>query len=147
MQYKIATIENIPDLCSLLHQLFSQEKEFEVNTDNQTKALTQIIESENVGDVFIACENEKVVGMVNSLYTISTALGSKVAILEDMIIDEKYRGKQIGSSLLEYGIAYLKEHGVQRVTLLTDDDNFQAHDFYKANGFKKSSMITFRKAL
>lgn len=147
MQYKIANKKNIPELLLLLNQLFSQEKEFEANEKKQTVALSKIIEDENLGDIFVASENDKIVAMVNVLYTISTALGNRVAILEDMIVDEEYRGHNIGSSLVDFTLSHLKEGDFKRVTLLTDDDNFQAHKFYEKHGFTKSSMIAFRKSL
>ena len=147
VKYKIAKTENIKDLCSLLHQLFSQEEEFEVDTQKQTRALSEIIERDTLGDIFVAYDDAKVVGMVNVLYTVSTALGNKVAILEDMVVDENLRGKNIGSSLIEFTLSYLKGKGFERVTLLTDDDNFQAHKLYESKGFMKSSMITFRRML
>ena len=147
MHCNIAQKKDIPELFSLLTQLFSQEKEFEVDEKKQTIALNKIIEDEKLGDIFVASKNGKIVAMVNVLYTISTALGNRVAILEDMIVDEGYRGQNIGSSLINFTLSHLKEHGFKRVTLLSDDDNFQAHKFYDRHGFSKSSMITFRKSL
>lgn len=142
--YRVAVLEDIHTLCSLLHQLFSLEIEFVPNNQNQIKALSEILQNPKIGTIYVACCGNKIVGMVNVLYTISTALGEKVAILEDMIIDEKYRGKNIGASLLEYSINSSKKNGCKRITLLTDDTNLSAHKFYNKMGFKKSNMIPFR---
>ncbi|NQY93466.1 MAG: GNAT family N-acetyltransferase, partial [Campylobacteraceae bacterium] len=89
----------------------------------------------------------KIVGMVNFLYTISTALGSKVAILEDMILDKNCRGQNLGTTLIDFALATAKESGCKRVTLLTDEDNTQAHKFYENKGFEKSSMVPFKMIL
>lgn len=142
--YRVAIFEDIPILCSLLHQLFSLEVEFIPNSQNQIKSLSEILQNPKIGTIYVACCGNKIVGMVNVLYTISTALGEKVAILEDMIIDEKYRGKNIGASLLEYSVNSSKKNGCKRITLLTDDTNLSAHKFYNKMGFKKSNMIPFR---
>ena len=85
--------------------------------------------------------------MVNILYTISTALGEKVAILEDMVVSQNYKNQKIGSSLIEFALDYLEKNSFKRVTLLTDSDNFNAHNFYKKHQFTKSNMIVFRKSL
>jgi GNAT superfamily N-acetyltransferase len=142
--YRTATVEDIPILCTLLHQLFSKEVEFTPDITHQTKGLKMIIEDEKIGEIYVACKEGEIVGMVNLLYTVSTALGERVALLEDMIIDEKHRGEDIGSALLEYVLTVTKEKWIKRVTLLTDADNLSAHRFYESMGFSKSAMIPFR---
>ena len=111
------------------------------------KALRKIIDDKTIGEIFVVVKKEKIVGCVNILYTISTALGGKVAFLEDMIISPKYRGKSLGTKLLKYTINYLTQKGIQRITLLTDKDNTQAHKFYKNLDFQFSQMVVYRKFL
>lgn len=147
LNFRIATLEDIPVLCELLIQLFSQEVEFVPNYKNHEKALKKIIKDANIGDIFVAIKEKKVIAMVNVLYTISTALGEKVAILEDMVVLDSFRNQNIGSQLINFTINYLKENSVKRVTLLTDGDNYNAHKFYEKQGFNKSSMVAFRKSL
>ena len=147
ISFRKAKIEDIPVLCELLWELFSQEVEFTPNKKIQEKALKKIIEDKSIGDIFVAVKENKVIAMVNVLYTISTALGEKVAILEDMVVSQNYKNQKIGSSLIEFTLDYLKKNSFKRVTLLTDSDNFNAHNFYKKHEFTKSSMIVFRKSL
>ena len=96
LDFRVAKTEDIPVLCELLWELFSQEVEFTPNKKNQEKALKKIIEDENIGDIFLALKENKVIAMVNVLYTISTALGEKVAILEDMVVSQNYKNQKIG---------------------------------------------------
>ena len=147
LYFRVATLEDIPVLCELLWELFSQEVEFTPSKEIQEKALKKIIEDKNIGDIFVAVKENKVVAMVNVLYTISTALGEKVAILEDMVVSQNYKNQKIGSSLIKFALDYLEKNSFKRVTLLTDSDNFNAHNFYKKHGFIKSSMVVFRKSL
>ena len=147
ISFRKAEIEDIAVLCELLWELFSQEVEFTPNKKIQEKALKKIIEDKSIGDIFVAVKENKVIAMVNVLYTISTALGEKVAILEDMVVSQNYKNQKIGSSLIEFTLDYLKKNSFKRVTLLTDSDNFNAHNFYKKHQFTKSNMIVFRKSL
>ncbi|QKF77039.1 GNAT family N-acetyltransferase [Arcobacter defluvii] len=147
MRFRVAKEEDIKSLSKLLNELFSLEKEFVPNEALQIKALETIIKDEEVGHI-IVCEIEnEIVAMVNLLYSISTALGNRVVILEDMIVSSKCRDKNIGSKLLDFAKEFAKSQGIKRITLLTDNDNFKAHNFYEKNGFKKSSMIVFRTFL
>ncbi len=147
MSVRTARINDIPQLCTLLQSLFSQEVEFIADEKLQIAGLTKIINNPEVGDIVIASENSRIVGMVNLLYTISTALGGIVVILEDMVVSSDMRGKGIGSELLNYSFELAKSKGCQRITLLTDNDNESAHKFYQRHGFTRSSMTVFRKSL
>lgn len=146
LAFRVAALEDIDILCELLFELFSQEVEFTPNKEVQQKALKTIILDENIGDIYVATINERVVAMVNILYTISTALGTKVAIFEDFIVDRNYRNQGIGENLIDFVFEDLNAKNFSRITLLTDNDNLKAHKFYEKKGFIKSSMVPFRKS-
>ncbi|MFA5233435.1 MAG: GNAT family N-acetyltransferase [Sulfurimonas sp.] len=145
--YRVACAQDIKELGRLLNELFTQEVEFTPDEEVQERALREIISDESIGEIFVASHDGEIVAMVNILYTFSTALGAKVAILEDMIVDKRYRGQDIGSSLMEFALKCITAKGCKRVTLLSDSDNFKAHKFYEKQGFVKSAMIPFRKVI
>ncbi|MBU1667374.1 GNAT family N-acetyltransferase [bacterium] len=136
---------DLPALNQLLSILFTQESEFEPNEKLQLKALTTILYNSHVGDIFVVSKSGEIIAMVTLLYTISTALGGTVAMLEDMIVHPKDRDKKVGKTLIQYAINHAKDIGCKRITLLTDKDNVLAHEFYVKSGFKHSSMVVFRK--
>lgn len=147
MNIRKAVITDIPALCDLLAYLFEQEAEFVPDMAAQERGLAAIIESDTTGDILVANDNGQVIGMVNLLYTVSTALGGRVAILEDMVVKPDYRGQQIGGQLLDAALILLKKNGCMRVTLLTDSDNTDAQHFYKRHQFERSDMVTYRQPL
>ena len=147
MQLRKAKLDDIPDLCKLLNYLFEQEEEFKPNIEIQSEGLRKIITQSDVGVIVIAIDSSKLIGMVNILYTVSTALGSRVAILEDMVVSPKVRGKGVGSKLMSYSLDLAKKNSCKRITLLTDFDNDGAHKFYQQHGFIRSSMVAFRKSI
>ena len=142
-----ATIEDIAELCGLLGILFSQEIEFTPDAEIQARGLRMIIDNPELGIILVARHNNKLLGMVYLLFTVSTALGSRVAILEDMVVLPTERGSGVGSALLSAAIATASEQGCQRVTLLTDSSNEAAHLFYEKQGFTRSQMLAFRRML
>ena len=143
----LATTDDISALCQLLAVLFAQESEFTPNHEAQCRGLSQVIENNTIGHIFVARQQNKIVGMLSLLYTVSTALGGKVALLEDMIVLPSYRNTGIGSLLLEHAIAFAQHNGCQRLTLLTDCANESAKRFYQRHGFISSSMIPLRLSL
>jgi len=144
MEITTAISSDIPQLCLLLDQLFAQEAEFKPDHQAQSRGLSAIIDNAEIGDIIVAHDAGQIIGMVNLLYTVSTALGARVAILEDMVISDNYRNRGVGSKLLKYVQEFAKSQGCQRVTLLTDDDNVGAHHFYERHGFERSTMVPFR---
>lgn len=134
-------------LCGLLKVLFSGEREFIANVDIQKCALEMILGEPQSGKIFVAHNDGEIIGMVSLLFTISTALGGKVALLEDMIIAPDFQGKGVGKRLLAHAIAEAKRLTCKRITLLSDTDNVKAHRFYEQFGFKYSPMLPMRLLL
>ena len=142
-----AGTEDVPDLCNLLRHLYEQEVEFVPNKTSQTAGLLQIINDKSRGTILVLKKDGRIIGMVNLLFTISTALGGVVAILEDMVISPSERGYGYGSKLLTSAVDHAKNNQCKRITLLTDSTNNRAHKFYENHGFSHSSMVVFRKLL
>ena len=147
MQISLATASDIPALCKLLALLFSQEADFQPDEKAQRRGLVHILNNPDIGLIFVARKNEKVVGMVNLLFTFSTALGEKVALLEDLIVLPNQRRKGIGSQLLKQAIETARLNNCHRITLLTDLVNHSAQQFYRKSGFIFSAMIPMRVLL
>lgn len=138
---KSSDIESLIDLLTLL---FSQEAEFAPKRDLQRAGLSLILEDASIGTLFVLKKDETIIGMVSLLWSISTALGGKVAFLEDMIVNPLWQGKGGGTMLVKHAIAYAQKCSCQRITLLTDASNHAAHRFYRQLGFKNSLMQPMR---
>lgn len=147
MQIDAASPADIPALCALLHQLFAQEAEFTPEAAAQQRGLRLIIENPQVGTILVARQAGQVIGMVNLLYTVSTALGERVALLEDMVVAVAQRGSGVGSQLLDAALKFATQNGCRRMTLLTDAQNAAGQRFYRRHGFLPSSMVALRRSL
>lgn len=82
--------------------------------------------------------------MLSLQYVISTALGGRVAWLEDVIVHPQARGRKIGERLLKHPLEAARGEGCLRVSLLTDADNTHAQRYYQRQGFAHSSMRPMR---
>ena len=144
---RTAVETDVPHCAALLAILFSQECEFAPDVDAQSRALDFIIQQPELGRIFVAEVDGDVQGMVMLLFTISTFLGQKVALLEDMVVAPAWRGKGLGSQLIDHAEAFARQKHLGRITLLTDGDNEAGQRFYRAKGFTPSEMVVFRKLL
>lgn len=108
MEITRATNDDIPQLCELLNLLFSQEAEFQPDSKLQASGLQQIIDFPERGQILVLRDGVSIIGVVNLLFTVSTALGGRVAILEDMVVRPQYRGSGAGHMLLKAAIGLVK---------------------------------------
>jgi len=143
----IANRNDIPRLNELLTLLFTQERDFSPDNARQAEGLERIIADPAVGHILVLRQYGEIVAMVNLLYTVSTVLGGRVAILEDMIVHPAHRGMGVGSNLLYAAIEFARGEGCRRITLLTDHDNSGAIRFYRNHDFIQSSMVPLRLLL
>ena len=101
-------------------------------------------EQPNRGRVFVLRRDRTIVGMINLLFTISTAEGGFVILLEDLVVHDAFRGHGYGSQLLEYAINFAKQKKFLRITLLTDRPELRSQNFFKRHGFFESQMLPMR---
>ena len=142
-----ATMEDLPQMVDLLYELFGQEGDFVPDRMKQERGLRLILEQPSRGRIFVYRWNDAIVGMVNLLFTISTAEGGFVVLLEDVIVRVDYRGRGVGKQLLAHAIEYAKKKEFLRITLLTDRINEEGQSFFAKMGFFKSQMIPLRLPL
>lgn len=140
-----AAKDDIEAMADLLLSLFDQEADFKPDRAKQMKGLQLILDNPHSGRLFVAHDQDQVVGMVSLLFTISTALGQPVCWLEDMVVRGDRRGLGLGSKLLSHATSYAQAKGYGRITLLTDKSNREAQKFYARHGFAFSEMTPMRR--
>jgi GNAT superfamily N-acetyltransferase len=139
-----ATEADLDELSQMLSDLFAQESDFRPDKEKQLRGLRLIFEQPSRGRVFVLRRNGAIVGMINLLFTISTAEGGFVILLEDLVIHKQYQGKGYGTKLLQHAIDFAKQKNFLRITLLTDRPENVAQEFFRHHGFVESSMIPMR---
>lgn len=139
-----AISEDLDELSSLLGELFSEESDFRPDKAKQLRGLRLIFEQPNRGRVFVLRRDRTIVGMMNLLFTISTAEGGFVILLEDLVIHKEHRGHGFGSMLLDYAIEFARQKNFRRITLLTDRPELRSQSFFRKHGFYESPMLPMR---
>jgi GNAT superfamily N-acetyltransferase len=143
-----ATVEDLTQLTELLLDLFTHESDFRPDQTKQMRGLRLILEQPSRGRIFVARHGGRILGMVNLLFTISTAEGGFVMILEDLVVRADYRGHGLGGKLLQHAIDYARQKSFLRITLLTDRmTEERQQEFFRRHGFMDSHMIPMRLIL
>ncbi|MFD2256672.1 GNAT family N-acetyltransferase [Luteolibacter algae] len=142
---EMATLEDLPALTELVLDLFSMSSgDFTADRDVQERGLRLILEEPSRGRIAVIRNDDQIFGMVNMLFTISTARGGFVILMEDVVIHPHHRGQGYGSMLLDYVIAFAKQKNFLRITLLTDRISAESQEFFRKQGFEYSNMIPMR---
>ncbi|MGA3170398.1 MAG: GNAT family N-acetyltransferase [Chthoniobacteraceae bacterium] len=142
-----ATLDDLPQLTELLFELFTLEGDFKPDRAKHMRGLRLVLEQPSRGRVFVIRQDGRILAMINLLFTISTAEGGFVLLLEDLIVHHDHRHRGFGDMLLKYSLDFAREKDFLRITLLTDRANDEAHRFFKAHGFQESKMIPLRMFL
>ncbi len=138
--------DDLDAMTALLGELFSIEADFSVDEQRQRRGLSLMLDGcQKHRCVKVAEMQDRVVGMVTAQLLISTAEGSVVALIEDMVVDRRFRRCGIGRLLMEHIESWAHKHGARRLQLLADRTNFQALDFYDRIGWHPTKLICLRR--
>ena len=144
LRIEAATLEDLPELTGLVMELLEEEADFTPDRDKQQEGLRLILEQPSRGRIFVLRNDHQIVGMVNLLFTISTAEGGFVILMEDVIVHPRHRGLGYGSRLIEYVADFAREKNFKRITLLTDRVSQPSQRFFERHGFVHSEMVPMR---
>ena len=142
-----ATLEDLPALTELVMDLFARSGDFSPDRSVQERGLRLILEQPNRGRIFVIRNKERIFGMVNLLFTISTARGGFVILMEDVVIHPDHRRQGYGAMLVNYVVDFAKRKNFKRITLLTDKMSAEAQQFFQQLGFEYSHMIPMRRII
>ena len=144
VKIEFATDDDLESMADLLTELFTLESDFKPDRDKQLAGLYLILENPTVGQLFVLRIDGQVAGMANALFTVSTAEGRRVVLLEDVIVSKNWRGRGLGRRLVAHVLKWAAANGLPRITLLSDKDNTPALAFYEHIGFEHSAMRVLR---
>lgn len=137
MDFKIRLAEksDMPEVLKLIKELAVFEKEPEAVIINESVLETYGFGENPMFTCFVADSTEGILGMALVFFRFSTWKG-KALHLEDLIVNDAFRGKGIGSALYKRVMEYAVEQKVNRVQWEVLDWNTPAIEFYEKSGAK-----------
>lgn len=92
--------------------------------------------------LLVAQDGEKIVGMLTLLvYRIPYV---RKAYIDDVVVDEAYRGHGIAKQLMNYAIALAKEKGASYIDLTARPARSESNSLYETLGFQKRETNVYR---
>ncbi|MBU2938276.1 GNAT family N-acetyltransferase [Lacinutrix sp. C3R15] len=130
-----ATIQDAKQILDLIVELAVFEKE-----PNAVEVTVEDLEKDGFGTnpvfkCFVAEYHDEIAGIALVYNRYSTWKG-KIIHLEDLIVSNKYRGKGLGTLLLNQVVIYANTLGARRINWEVIDWNEPAIKFYEKKGAK-----------
>jgi len=136
---RAATEEDIPRILELYNDLTSTGEQSRPSLDDVQRVISEIAFMPG-HELLVAEEDGVVVGTMVLLIVPNLSHGALPwAIIENVVIDGKYRRRGIGRLLMEYAIKQARKAGCYKVQLLSNKQRHEAHQFYQTLGFETSA--------
>jgi len=140
---RVATESDIPRILELYRQLTITTAPVELDQKPSLENYRQVfarISAVPGLELLVAEEEGEVAGSLVLFIAPNLSHGGLPwALVESVIVDQKYRRQGIGKLLMDYAIARAKEAGCYRMGLSSDKKRQAAHHFYRALGFQASA--------
>jgi ribosomal protein S18 acetylase RimI-like enzyme len=146
MRIRTAQPADLDSLVSLLAALFAIEEDFVFDELRQRRGLALMLENER-SCVLVAEVEGQVIGMCTGQVMVSTAEGGLSLLVEDVVVDEQWRGRGVGRLLMEAISDWARANKVSRLQLLADRNNIPALGFYRSLGWHATELICLRTSL
>ena len=138
IEVKEATPQLIQEVNNLLAQLSTRKPQIDVTI------LQQIIDSPDT-HLYIYYKESKAAGML-TLASYLAPTGRKWWI-EDVVVDERYRGCGIGQALVEKAALEVHNHGGGSLLLTSRPSREAANRLYQRAGFEKRETNVYKKTV
>jgi ribosomal protein S18 acetylase RimI-like enzyme len=123
-----AADRDIEDILRLLPQLFEDDAPAEALW---ARNLRQVLDSER-GGVLVVEEDGTVLGVITSSYNLSVRHDGGYAQVEELVVDERARGRDAGAILVRAAIEEARRRGCAEIGLYSRETT---RGFYEKQGF------------
>jgi GNAT superfamily N-acetyltransferase len=103
--------------------------------DGWAEAFDELVTG-NRGVIVLAEEDGDVLGVATVSYNVAIRYGGEYCQLEELIVDEKARGKNLGALLMEAVVERARERGCAEMGLYLVDRTEANRPFYEKFGFE-----------
>ena len=131
--------------------LFAGYQEFYEHDDHHDETnlafFSRFCEPSEAGLLLGAWEGEDLVGFATLYWTFSSASAVDIALMNDLYVVERMRGRGLGRALIDASAAAAKARGCAQLEWQTAPDNATAQRLYDSTGATKSEWLTYELPL
>lgn len=96
-------------------------------------------------EFLVAKEKNQILGFGSMVVKNSLWQAGNLGYIDELVVDERVRGKKIGARLLQAMIILAKKHDCRTIKLDSAFFRKRAHKFYENKGFKKCAYLFLKE--
>ena len=111
-----AKLSDLEDVVRLLES-FPEDIELpDIDWQDARRAFPELVEGKR-GLIFLSLEDGNLAALLAISFSYVLRFGGEYALIEDLIVDEQYRGKGLASPLLQVGFEAARERGCKEIQI------------------------------
>ena len=142
VEIRPARTEEIEEMLPLI-RAYCEFYETEPNDDGLREMFRTLITDASQGAVFVAVQDERLVGFATLDWKWSSLKAARIGYLEDLFVDPDARGKGIADALIEVCAERCRELGMPAMEWLTAPHNLRAQQVYDRTGAESDTYVEY----
>jgi GNAT superfamily N-acetyltransferase len=132
-----ATRADLPQLLEWRRQMWCTDalQSSDAMRANAERAMEHLIIGETVGRLWIIRSEAQPVGFIALVFSFSLELGGRMAFIDELFIEENFRGKGIGRRTVQLVIDEARQLDMRNLMLEVNELNLPARRIYEKAGF------------
>jgi ribosomal protein S18 acetylase RimI-like enzyme len=130
----LAGPDDIPILIRLMQEYYAHDH-IAFDEAASLSALRDLLAQQDLGRVWLVHLNGSPIGYAVLTFGYSLEFHGRDAFIDELYIQEPYRGRGIGTQTLRFVESAARSLGIRAIHLEVERDNEQAQRFYESVGF------------
>jgi GNAT superfamily N-acetyltransferase len=136
-------VASVLDMMARFYAIDGYPFEDQVSREN----MRLLIANENLGKAWLILNDEDIIGYVVLTFCFSFVFRGRTAVVDELFLEERYRGKGIGGQVMDFIDAQAQALNLNALHLEVERHNEKGKKLYVKKGFKEHERILMTKKL
>ena len=132
---RLAAAEDVERMMPLVREFYVYER-LKLDEARYRELALQLIENDGLGRLLVIELDGELIGYAVIGFGFSLEFGGRDALLDEFYLRGAFRGRGIGSALLQSVEELCRAKGILAIHLEADYVNARVHEFYKRVGYR-----------
>jgi diamine N-acetyltransferase len=142
--FRVASDTDIEWLLGAMRKFYEID-EYDFNESTARLALEKFINDPSLGRLWLIETEDKAIGYVALTVSYSFEFHGRDAFVDELFIDEDYRGQGVGKQTIQFIEKRCREFGIDALHLEVERTNVAGQALYKKFGFKDHDRFLMTK--
>lgn len=145
-KFRPAESSDLAQVVSLLEEIMEHHGVAPPESASLTASVSTILTADD-HVLLVAEEEHSLIGMCALIFSMSTWCASTVCELQDVLVTQGHRRADVGRGLVQSAEEIARARGCNRLFLLAESWNLEAHAFYRSLGLAEKTCLYFERDL